>query len=123
MHYREMVARLAKSGVEINSSLTDENCEMLHMALGIAGEAGELVDAIKKHVFYNKTLDMDNVVEELGDLEFYLEGMRQCIGVHRDRIIYENETKLGKRYSGFLYSDEKAQERADKKEDTTNVSI
>lgn len=38
------------------------------MATGVSGEAGELLDAVKKSVVYKKPLDRENVVEELGDL-------------------------------------------------------
>ena len=83
------------------------------MALGIAGEAGEIVDAIKKHVIYNKDLDMKNIIEELGDLEFFMEGLRSCLDLSRDMILEENWQKLSVRYKNG-YSDSAAQIRADK---------
>ena len=46
----------------------------LHMKLGSAGEAGELLDALKKNLIYGKELDTANVVEELGDSLFYAVG-------------------------------------------------
>jgi len=90
----------------------------MHMAIGIAGEAGELLDAIKKYVIYNKPLDLVNVVEELGDLEFYMEGLRQGVDVPRQDVIEANVYKLAlgpnARYKGGQYSDKAAQERQDK---------
>ena len=44
-----------------------------HIAMGISGEAGELSDAIKKEYIYNKLRDIGHIIEELGDLEFYLQ--------------------------------------------------
>lgn len=113
-NYNAMVAALAKPGAAIVESLDPEKAHLLHMAIGIAGEAGELLDAIKKHVIYNKVIDLKNVVEELGDLEFYMEGMRQGIGIHRGFILNQNIAKLEERYKGLQYSDKAAQERADK---------
>lgn len=110
----EMVAALAKPGHAIAVDLTAEDAHMMHMAIGISGEAGELLDAIKKRVIYRKNLDRENVIEELGDLEFYLEGLRQGIGVTREECIDANIAKLSKRYEGLRYSDTAAQERADK---------
>lgn len=112
--FNTMVRALAKPGEAIVETLTPEKAHLLHMAIGIAGEAGELLDAIKKHVIYNKEPDMKNIVEELGDLEFYMEGMRQGIGIHREFIVQQNIYKLEERYKGFVYSDQAAQERADK---------
>jgi NTP pyrophosphatase (non-canonical NTP hydrolase) len=109
----ELVTVLAKPGQAIVDSLTAENAHILHMAIGISGESGELLDAIKKHVFYNKPLDIANVIEELGDLEFYMEGLRQGTGISREEVLEHNIAKLSIRY-GKTYSDEAAQTRADK---------
>ena len=88
-------------------------CELLHAAIGIAGEAGELLDAVRKHVFDGQPLDRENVIEELGDLNFYFEAACQAIGVTREEIEQRNQAKLSKRYEGG-YSDQQAQERKDK---------
>lgn len=109
-----MVAALAKPGERIASELTGEDAHLIHMAIGISGESGELLDAIKKRVVYRKELDRENVIEELGDLEFYLEGIRQGLGVTREQCIDANITKLSKRYASLKYSDDAAQQRADK---------
>lgn len=113
--HSEMVAGLAKSGDTIAVEMTGHDAHLLHMAVGISGEAGELLDAIKKRVIYRKDLDLDNVIEELGDLEFYLEGIRQGLCVTRDKCLEANIAKLSKRYEKLQYSDTAAQERADKK--------
>ena len=111
--FEEMVAALAKPGEQILASLTPEDCHTLHMAVGIVGEAGELIDAIKKAVIYRKPLDRVNVVEELGDLEFYMEGLRKKLNITREETLIGNIDKLGKRYADG-YSDKAAQARADK---------
>lgn len=112
--YGVMVAALAKPGDEILESLTTDDCHTLHMVVGISGEAGELLDAIKKQVIYRKPLDRANVIEELGDLEFYMEGLRQGLGITREETIAQNVAKLSKRYANLIYSDKDAQERKDK---------
>lgn len=114
IQHPDMVRGLVKPGAEIIRSLTPEAAHTLHMTIGVAGEAGELLDSIKKHVIYNKPLDRANVVEELGDLEFYMEGLRQGLGITREETIAGNISKLGARYKGFQYSDAAAQARADK---------
>lgn len=88
--------------------------DLLHAVMGIAGESGEVLDLIKKHYFYNKPLDMGAVVEELGDIEFYLQAMRMCLGLDRKDILIANMVKLSKRYGSGSYSDAQAQARADK---------
>jgi len=113
--HAELVEKLAKPGEDIIAQLTPEKAHLWHMATGASGESGELEDAIKKHVIYNKPLDRENVIEELGDLEFYLEGIRQGLGLTRDEVLQANIAKLAKRYPQMTYSNAAAQERADKK--------
>lgn len=110
----ELVTALAKPGADIVATLTPEDAHALHMAVGISGESGELLDAIKKAAIYRKPIDRANVIEELGDLEFYMEGLRQGLGITREETIEANIAKLSKRYSSGSYSDKHAQERADK---------
>lgn len=109
-----MVSQLVKPGADILNQLTPDDAHLLHMVCGVAGEAGELLDAVKKATIYRKPIDMHNVVEELGDLEFYMEGVRQALGIPRLLTLRENRIKLTKRYETLNYSDEAAQLRADK---------
>ena len=96
-----------------NFKPTPSQCELLHAAIGIAGEAGELLDAVRKHVFDGQPLDGDNIIEELGDLCFYLEAAMQAIKMKRADIEELNMAKLFERYKDG-YSDQQAQERKDK---------
>lgn len=114
VNYEDFVSQRIKPGASIVEDVTAESMNLLHMAIGIAGEAGELLDAIKKHVVYNKKLDKANVIEELGDLEFYMQGLRSQLGLMRFEVLSANVDKLSKRYK-TQYTDKQAQERADKK--------
>lgn len=113
----EMVAALAKPGADIIADLDAAKAHLWHMASCIQGEAGELFDAIKKPVIYNKgEFDRHNIVEELGDIEFYMEGLRQALGITREETIEANIAKLATRYRDGVYSNEQAQARADKEQ-------
>jgi NTP pyrophosphatase (non-canonical NTP hydrolase) len=114
--HRAMVQKLMKPGNDILATLTPEKCDLWHAVSGVGGEAGELVDAIKKHVAYNKPLDRENVIEELGDLEFYMEALRNRLLITREETLRHNYAKLAKRYEGHNYSDAAAHARADKAE-------
>jgi NTP pyrophosphatase (non-canonical NTP hydrolase) len=87
--------------------------DLLHGAVGIAGEAGELVDAVKKTWAYGQPLDAQNVVEELGDLLFYVQHMANKQGVSLQYLLEENIVKLTKRFPNG-YSNADAIARADK---------
>ena len=107
MPYGKFVATLAK---KMPSIVEDR----LHAAVGISGEAGELLDAVKKNWVYNKELDSENVKEELGDLMFYITAMMLLQGIALHEVLHANAEKLEKRYAGLQYTDAAAQERADK---------
>ncbi len=112
--HKEMVSELAKRAEELTKSLDARKVNLWHAATGIATEAGELLSSIKAIVVYNKSIDLDNIIEELGDLEFYMEHLRQELMITRNEVIAHNMEKLGKRYKDG-YSDKAAQEREDKK--------
>jgi len=116
MDHATLVKTLAKSGAVIREEMTPNKAHLLHMSGCICEESGEVFGKIKKHVFYNKEMNLEGLIEELGDLEFYLEGLRQGLGVTREEILEGNIAKLTKRYSEGSYSDKAANERADKNE-------
>ena len=86
---------------------------LMHCAVGISGEGGELLDAVKKLWVYGKPLDRQNAIEELGDIEFYAAAMRSLLDVSREEVIAQNVAKLSKRYP-TTYTDELAIARLDK---------
>lgn len=120
--FQQMAQDLSKSGAEIAAKLTESEADLWHMATGVSGEAGELLDAIKKHVVYKRELDRENVVEELGDLRFYMAGLMNRLGITEDEILSHNNRKLSKRYASGSYSNAQAVERADKVEDAEELS-
>ena len=67
--YTQMVRDLAKSGDDIVEGVTPAAAHMLHMAVGISGEVGEILKCV------NTGMCMVNLDEESGDTEFYLEGL------------------------------------------------
>lgn len=91
-----------------------DDMELMHAALGITGEAGEIADAVKKAVVYCKPIDRANIVEELGDLRFYMQALMNKLGIHECEVLQMNANKLAKRYPTGGYSNEAAIARADK---------
>lgn len=94
-------------------NMSPEMYDMLHMIIGISGEAGEIMEAwftaLRKGHF-----DWENVNEELGDLEFYLRGFYITAQMDRNVALQHNCEKLAIRYPNYNYSNEAAQKRADK---------
>ena len=85
----------------------------LHCAMGVSGEAGEVVDIIKKSHFYNKPIDKNHLDEEIGDVMFYIVNLASCYGLDFETILENNFNKLSKRYPKG-YNDKDAVTRMDK---------
>lgn len=84
-----------------------------HCALGLSGEVGEVVDLVKKNIYYKKDIDLDHLEEEIGDVMFYLVNLATMYNLSMETILDKNIDKLEKRYpSGFTLKD--AIERKDK---------
>lgn len=80
--------------------------------LGIAGEAGEVADYIKKVVGHGHELDREKLVSEVGDCLWYCAYLATLLDVPLSRIAEMNQEKLRKRYpNGF--SSERSQNRSE----------
>lgn len=87
-----LVAALAKPGDDILNSLTGEKTHAWHMASCIPGEAGELFTPLAGYLFRNDAIDFENIIEELGDLEFYTQGLRAPFGISRAEVLTASAT-------------------------------
>lgn len=80
----------------------DKREMLINGALGLCGEAGEVADLIKKHLYQGHTLNHDKVIEELGDVLWYISMLCGAIDVELEHVMRENIEKLKKRYpDGF----------------------
>ena len=85
---------------------------LANCAMGLAGEAGECADIIKKHLFHGHELDKEHLAKELGDLSWYLAVCAHIIGYDLETVLQMNVDKLRKRYPGG-FSEEKSINRKD----------
>jgi NTP pyrophosphatase (non-canonical NTP hydrolase) len=74
-------------------------------ALGLAGEAGEVADTIKKAVFHRHALDRDELIKELGDVLWYVAALCSKLDVPLSEVMERNIEKLKKRYPEGYSSD------------------
>jgi len=82
--------------------LSPMQAHLLQAALGIAGEGGEFVDHVKKHVFHGHPLDIAKLREECGDVLWYAADAASAIDAKLADVATENEAKLQRRYpNGF----------------------
>ncbi len=76
--------------------------EFLVCGLGIAGEAGEVADAIKKWIGHGHPFDQEKLKKELGDTLWYVARIAGLAGMTLEEVAGGNVEKLRKRYpDGF----------------------
>ena len=81
--------------------------ELMYLGLGIAGEAGEVVDTIKKIARLGEPISdveeqklrewQDKLIFELGDLFWYLAQLMRVRGLELDEVLQANVMKLDQR--------------------------
>lgn len=82
--------------------------DILHSAVGISGEAGELLDHIKKVIWQGHCIDCSYIIKELGDILFYFTSMCNCVGTDIDEVRKLNIEKLTKRYPDGVFDAERS---------------
>ena len=77
----------------------DERDEVLNCALGLAGEAGEVANLVKKMYFYEpRDGREDQLMSELGDVYFYLSKLQDLFRFTTAEILDMNRLKLEERF-------------------------
>lgn len=81
-----------------------------NLAMGLAGESGEVVDLLKKMLFHGKNVAPADLEEELGDVLWYIATLCHISGLSLEAVAYKNVQKLKARYpDGF--SEERSNNR------------
>lgn len=78
---------------------------VLHAAVGLAGEAGEIMEEIKKNIFMGRTEFMtpERMLKEAGDVEYYVTVLANLFGFTKEQVCTTNNKKLAARYpDGFV---------------------
>lgn len=85
----------------LNPKLSEKDI-LINGVMGLCGEAGEAIDLVKKHLAQGHELDKEHLIDELGDIAWYLAETAQVLGVTLEEVLERNISKLEKRYpEGF----------------------
>ena len=75
---------------------------IINAVMGLSAESGEATDLVKKHLFQGHGLDKDDMIEELGDIAWYLAEAATALDIELDEVFKANIEKLKKRFpQGF----------------------
>lgn len=79
---------------------------VLNGVLGLAGESGECCDIVKKNRFQGHELNKEHMIEEIGDVLWYIAETASGLGVTLEEVAQYNLDKLHKRYHGSRFNKE-----------------
>jgi NTP pyrophosphatase (non-canonical NTP hydrolase) len=92
----------AASDLQGNPVLNHELSRIIHGMVGIATEAGELQDMVKKALIYGKPIDRTNVMEECFDVLWYVALCLDAAGFTMETAMERGLAKLRIRFpDGF----------------------
>ena len=108
--YQEQAARtmIDRPGFEIPG----HEMMVVWNALGLAGEAGEVAELVKKGIFHRHSIDRARIEKELGDVLWYASALCTTLGLDMGEIMQANIEKLKVRYPNG-YSSADSQQRVD----------
>lgn len=83
---------------KLDAEYTPEDIMLVWNALGLAGEAGAVANLIKKGVFHRHGVDRVKVIDELGDVLWYVAAICTKLNVELSDVMVVNIDKLNRRY-------------------------
>lgn len=81
-----------------DAEYTGSEIMLVWNAIGLAGEAGEVADDVKKAVFHRAGVDRDVLKKELGDVLWYVAALCTKLDVSMSEVMERNIAKLKLRY-------------------------
>lgn len=92
-----------------DSTFNGTELMLMWCALGLGGEAGEVLDLLKKGICHQHGLDRLKIKEELGDLMWYVASIATLCEIDLGTILESNAAKLRQRYpNGYNSADSQA---------------
>jgi NTP pyrophosphatase (non-canonical NTP hydrolase) len=92
--YRAARTLIRKPDFEIN----DAEVMVVWNAIGLAGEAGEVAELVKKGVFHQQGIDVEKLKKELGDVLWYVAAICTKTGLSMSDVMDGNIKKLLARF-------------------------
>lgn len=81
-----------------NRTLHGNEQVLTNCALGLASEAGQVLEVIRKYTFENHQMDQEELIKEMGDVLWYLSQIAEWANIPFEEVAKQNIDMLQKRY-------------------------
>ena len=95
--YKDMMSLGQYQSAAAKTAMYKHNHKVLYPALGLAGEAGEVAEKIKKMLRDSNKVSADEIVKELGDVVFYATALANYFSSDLTEVLQVNMDKLNSR--------------------------
>jgi len=86
----------------VTTAIYDKKHAIIYPALGLAAEAGEVANKVKK-IMRDGKLDREGIASEIGDCLWYIAALCRDLNIDMETVAYENLEKLhGRQKRGTL---------------------
>jgi len=79
-------------------NITPKEVMIAWNAIGLAGEAGEVAEIVKKAIFHQQGVDMEKMKKELGDVLWYVAALCSHLEITMEDVMTHNLDKLRARF-------------------------
>lgn len=94
-----------KAALRTLNPALDKKDVLINGVMGLCGESGEAIDIVKKWLAQGHTLRREQLIDELGDIAWYLAEAAFALDVTLDEVLAGNLEKLRRRYPEGFDSD------------------
>jgi NTP pyrophosphatase (non-canonical NTP hydrolase) len=105
-----------------NKNTVDIDPRFIHAVMGLVTESAELMDILKKYIYYRKPFTKEKIEDELGDSLWYIALACNALGITIEQLMDKNIHKLKVRYPE-KFTEENALNRDLKKEQEVFTNI
>lgn len=81
-----------------NCTLHGNEQVLTNCALGLASEAGQVLEVIRNYTFENHQMDQEELIKEMGDVLWYLSQIAEWANIPFEEVAKQNIDMLQQRY-------------------------
>lgn len=78
--------------------ITPKEVMIAWVAIGLAGEAGEVAEVVKKGIFHQQGIEREKIKKELGDVLWYVAALCTHLEIPMAEVMQHNIEKLTARF-------------------------